>query len=62
MKEHPSYEPNGTSLLPELGERDVRIAPTWTRTGETLHPHGLLACQEGNVAPTSEKPLLVRGK
>lgn len=39
MKEHPSYEPNRTYLSLELGE-------IWTRTGESLNPHRLLARQE----------------
>lgn len=49
MKEHPSYEPNRTYLSPELGERACALM--WTRTGEPLNPHRLLARQEeGEVA------------
>lgn len=64
MKERPSYGPNRTYLLPELGERMLRTALTRTRTGKSLHPHGLLTCQEGSEAAAlaREKTLLDRGE
>lgn len=41
----------------------MRTDLTWTRTGKSLHPHGLLACQEGSEAAAlaREKTLLDRG-